>query len=64
MCSHYSIKSHGSVSVVPGEISFGVIPMDGVKAFEKIAMAMDLHFLLKRREATGEKRLGFLKRGS
>jgi len=27
---------------VPGEISFGVISMDGVKAFEKIAMDLQL----------------------
>ena len=42
MCSHYSVKSHVSVSFVPGEISFGVISMDGVKAFEKIAMDLQL----------------------
>jgi len=42
MCSHYSVKSHVSVSLVPGKISLGVISMDGVKAFEKIAMDLQL----------------------
>ena len=42
MCSHYSIKSHVSVCFVPGKISLGVISMDGIKAFEKIAMDLQL----------------------
>ena len=42
MCIHYSVKSHVSVSLVPGKISLGVISMDGVKAFEKIAMDLQL----------------------
>ena len=42
MCSHYSVKSHVSVSLVPVKISLGVISMDGVKASEKIGMDLQL----------------------
>ena len=44
MCSHYSVKSYVSVSFVPGleKMSLVVISMEGVKAFEKSAMDLQL----------------------
>ena len=44
MCTHYSVKSYVSVSFVPGleKMSLVVISMEGVKAFEKSAMDLQL----------------------
>ena len=45
MCSHYSVKSYVSVSFVPGLEKMSlvvVIFMEGVKAFEKSAMDLQL----------------------
>ena len=41
MCSDYSVKSHVSVSFVPGKI-FMIISMDEEKTFDKIAMDLQL----------------------